>query len=235
MPSNEVKGPKLGSLEAVGYGDRPVPNTFFAQDGETLHLGVILPGMGYTAHMPLLYYATELLLAAGADVLAFEYNYSRNEAYKSAPEEEQGRWTMADVTAACRVALAQRSYSRITVVGKSLGTIAAAFLLTENPAFTDAEAVLLTPVLRFGPFMRQVVRRQGRYLYVIGTADPHYDPALLLQVTQATGGERLVIEGADHSMEIAGDLSASLRALGRVVRSIEGFIRGAQVDSSNAR
>ena len=40
---------------------------------------------------------------------------------------------------------------------------------------------------------------------MVGTADSHYDPAKLAEVQQATAGEVMVIENADHSLEIAGD------------------------------
>jgi hypothetical protein len=46
----------IQTLEIMGYRDERVPNTFFRNDEGTEQLAIILPGMGYTCHMPLLYY-----------------------------------------------------------------------------------------------------------------------------------------------------------------------------------
>jgi len=56
-------------IEIRGYRGEAVPHRFFEQEGGADHLAVILPGRGYTAQMPLLFYPVELLLARGADVL----------------------------------------------------------------------------------------------------------------------------------------------------------------------
>jgi hypothetical protein len=206
-----------------------VPNTFTRQEGETDHLGILLPGRGYTHQMPLLYYSSFLLSASGADVLGIDYSYSNRPDYAAASEGEKMRWLMADVTSACRAALGNRNYSRVTLAAKSLGTMVAAHLLTQEilPAGTDT--IWLTPVLGHEAFTQQVERlrdRQGRSLIVIGTRDPYYNPDQLAQLADATGGETLVVEGADHSMEIKGDLYASLDAMEQVMRGVEAFLRG---------
>jgi hypothetical protein len=59
---------------------------------------------------------------------------------------------------------------------------------------------------------------------VIGTADSHYDPGYLEEVVLASGGESIVIEGADHSLEIVGDTVGSIRAVEQVVRVMQRFL-----------
>ncbi len=103
-------------VDAVGFGGAPVPHKFLRQGTPTGHLALVLPGSGYTADMPLLHYPARLLLEAGADLLALEYAYGG----LASPERE--RRLAADVGAACRAALAQRPYERVTLLGKSLGT-----------------------------------------------------------------------------------------------------------------
>jgi hypothetical protein len=212
-------------LEIVGYHDEPVPNTFLQQEGEAQHIAVVFPGMGYTCDMPLLYYATEPLLSRGADVLLVEYGYNRRGEFRSASDEEQTRWFIADVTAALRAALAQRPYTRVTLIGKSLGTLALGHLLATEQALENARAVWLTPLLRDERLRGQIRQWGGRSLFAIGSADPHYDTTLVDEVRGATGGEAVVVEGADHSIEFEGDLSRSLEALGTVMRAVEEFVR----------
>lgn len=213
------------SLDIAGYRGEQVPNTFLRQDGEAQHIAILFPGMGYTCHMPLLYYPTELLLGKGADVLQVEYTYRRRDDFQSASDEEQTRWFVADVTAALRAALAQRAYTQVTLIGKSLGTLALGHLLSTEEMLREARGVWLTPLLRNERLRAQIKKWAGRSLFVIGTADAHYDANLLSEVEAATGGESLVVDGADHSVEIEGDILASLRALERVVRAVDEFVR----------
>src|SRR5919201_1355743 len=98
------------TLAITGYRDEPVPHTFLRQDQAARHLAILLPGIGYTCAMPLLYYPARLLLARGADVLRVEYAYQRREDFTAAAPDEQGRRVVADVTAACHAVLAQREY-----------------------------------------------------------------------------------------------------------------------------
>ncbi|MFH1084345.1 MAG: hypothetical protein V1772_01095, partial [Chloroflexota bacterium] len=55
------------ALDIFGYRGAPVPNTYVSQGGD--HLALILPGRGYRATMPALYFPELALLARGADVL----------------------------------------------------------------------------------------------------------------------------------------------------------------------
>ena len=214
------------TLDIKGFGDRPVPHTFLRQEAETRHLAVMLPGIAYTCDHPLLYYPARLLLESGADVLRVEYAYHKDSAYKALAPAEQGAWLNADVAAAYHAAAPRRPYERVTLVGKSLGTLAMGHLLTSDVGPAGATAVWLTPLLRFEQARGQIARwgRSGRSLFVIGSADPYYDAAGLAEVEQATGGESLVIEGADHSLEIPGDMARSLEALQQVMRALERFL-----------
>jgi hypothetical protein len=48
------------------------------------------------------------------------------------PQNEQAKWISGDVFAICNAALSYRSYPKITLVGKSLGTIAMGHLLADR-------------------------------------------------------------------------------------------------------
>ena len=53
---------------------------------------------------------------------------------------------------------------------------------------------------------------------------PHYDPANLAEVQQATAGETLVIENAYRSLEIMGEIVESVRVLERIMLEIQKFL-----------
>jgi hypothetical protein len=208
------------SLEIPGYRSEAVPNTFIRQGEPAAELGVILPGVAYSADMPVLYYSGALLLEGGADLLRVDYRYNR----PGASGDERAQRLLADVSAALAAGLAQRPYSRITLVGKSVGTLAMGRLLATEPRLREARAVWLTPLLTSAELLQDIAVWGGRSLFVIGTADHQYDPDLLAQAVSATRGESLVIPGANHSLEFPGDVLASLAALERLVRAVQAFL-----------
>ena len=211
------------TLDIRGHRGQAVPNAFFAHDSESYHLAVVFPGLGYTAHMPVLYYPRSLLLERGADVLLVEYDY-RGADFRMPRDPERDRWFFDDVSAACAAGLEQRPYSGVTLVGKSLGTLAMGYLLTEDARLSRARCVWLTPLLRNDRLRAQMRRARGQSLFVIGTADSHYDPAYLEEVRLAPGNESVVIQGADHSLEIEGDTVGSIRAVEEIVRAMQQFL-----------
>ncbi|MBN1995610.1 MAG: hypothetical protein JW953_23175 [Anaerolineae bacterium] len=209
-------------ITITGYRAEPVPHTFFKQERDTNHLALILPGRGYTVDMPLLFYPVNLLLAKGADVLRVEYAY--HEDFSALPPAEQMQWLLADVGAAYQTGIAQRSYRQITVVGKSLGTLAMGHLLTAQILPAPVKAIWLTPLVKFDVLHQQIRQFGGTSLFVIGTADPHYDADVLAEIQAATGGQVVAIEGADHGMNIGVEVLPSIRALEKVMQAIEVFL-----------
>jgi predicted alpha/beta-hydrolase family hydrolase len=212
------------TLTIQGYHDEPVPNRFLRPEGAIDHLAVLLPGFGYTLDMPLFYYAENLLQERGWDVLRVEYAYNMRPEFQTLPEQERDRWLLADTTAAWRAGLGQRTYERVVLIGKSLGTLAMGHLLTMGDLPPTVGAVWLTPLLTKERLRQQVSRYGGLSLFVIGTADPHFDPVVLEQMQVATTGEAVVVKNADHGMDIAGDPIASVRAVERVVEALGRFL-----------
>jgi len=211
------------TLEIRGYRDEPIPNTFFRQEHPADHLAVVLPGYEYTCDQPLLYYPVCLMLNRGADVLQVEYAYNRRREYQELPNADRQNWLFTDVTAACHAVLASRSYAQVTLIGKSIGTRAMGHLFTTDVRLSDAWAVWLTPLLRDEHLRARIRQGHQRSLFVIGTADTHYDPAYLDEA-RGTMDNAVVIEGADHSLEIAGDVLKSLDAMMRTMHALQAFV-----------
>jgi predicted alpha/beta-hydrolase family hydrolase len=212
------------TLTIHGYRDELVPNRLLRPEGAIDHLAVLLPGFGYTLDMPLFYYAENLLLERGWDVLRVEYAYNERLEFQNLPKPEQNRWLLTDTTAAWRAGLGQRTYERVVLIGKSLGTLAMGHLLTLPDPHPTVGAVWLTPLLTQERLRQQIQQYGGPSLFVIGTADPHFDPVLLEKMQVATIGEAVVVKNADHGMDIPGDPIASIRAVERVVETLGRFL-----------
>ncbi len=210
-------------LEITGYCGLPVPNTVVRNGPHAERLAVIFPGLRYNTSMPGCYYPALAMLSKGADVLNVEYDYT-NPGFQEMPDREQSRWIAADASAAIRAALSAGKYEKITLIGKSLGTIALGSLLAAEPSLSEADFIWLTPVLRDPQIRQGMMTRRHHGLFVIGTADGLYDESLLAEVLQATGGESLVLPGVDHGLEIPGDVPGSIRAMETIVLKIDQFV-----------
>jgi Alpha/beta hydrolase domain len=215
----------IETIDVIGYRNEVVPCTFFRQEQKTGHIAVLFPGFGYSTQMPLMYYPGQLLVESEADVLQVGYNYIQRPDFRSASADERDLWLRTDTIASYTAALAQRDYERVTLVGKSIGTRAMGHLFDAQEQLPSPQCVWLTPILGNEQLCAQIKQRPHRALFVVGTADPHYHPDKLAEVQQATSGEALVIENADHSLEIKGDIIESVRVLGRIMVEIEKFLR----------
>ena len=212
------------TLMIQGYRDEPVSNRFLRPEGAIDHLALLLPGYGYTLDMPLFYYAEKLLLERGWDVLRVEYAYNTRSEFQTLPESERDRWLLTDTTAAWRAGLGHRTYERVVLIGKSLGTLAMGHLLTTGDQPPNVGAVWLTPLLDEEWLRQQIQQYGGPSLFVIGTADPHFEPVVLEKMQVATIGEAVVVRNADHGMDIPGNPIASVRAVERVVEALSRFL-----------
>lgn len=202
-----------------------VPNTFFRQENNADHLAIILPGLNYSCDMPLLYYACQVMLEAGADVLQVKYDYTltRSGGSGSTLKERFGD-LQTDVSKIARVALMQRDYKRLTVIGKSLGTLAIPHFLQADLSLRPQICIYLTPILNELVPQRDLIQTCPRNLFVIGTGDRYFDPELINQIISPNADNFMIIDGVNHSLEYPGDTIHSLEVLDKVIRRMQNFL-----------
>ena len=208
------------SIEIIGYDKRPIKNTLLSM-GKSDKLAIVFPGIGYTCQMPVLYYPTLSLLENWYDVLWVEYNY-KNEDFSGRSDKEKVSWINFDAEASYDAVLRKSRYKNILLIGKSLGTFALVHLNSKRKIDRD---LWLTPLLKTANAVNvelfddiKKVCKGG--IFIIGTEDPHYDKARIDELTKS-GAEFASIEGADHSMEIEGNVHKSLAALERIIKETE--------------
>lgn len=211
-------------LSIQGYHGEAVPHVFYQQEAETDALAVLFPGYGYHADLPVLYYPGKIVRSRGMDLLRMDTAYSRRAAFRQLTPDKQEAWYDEDASAALDAALEQRPYRRLVLIGKSLGTLAMAGLLSRHSHLPASTWIWLTPVLRDQRLVERIERYKPRSLFAIGSADQYYDEAVLNRLVDATQGELVIIPGADHSLEVGGDALQSMQALAQVITGIEAFI-----------
>jgi pimeloyl-ACP methyl ester carboxylesterase len=213
----------LQTLDIQGYRQETVPNTFFQQDKPTDHAAIILPGKGYGCLGPVLHYPSLALLERGADVLCVDYTQRPN--FSTLSTSELRQCSTADAEAAFQALMSQRDYQRMTIVGKSLGTMVMGHLLTTLPISIPIQTVWLTPLLHFQELREQMKQVAGPSFIVIGTADPQYDPTLLEEVQKAANAAVLIIENANHSLEFATNVLESIEAMEDITEAFQTFLK----------
>lgn len=210
------------TISIKGYAEKSVPNLFLRQNKPADTLAILFPGLRYTCDMPLLYYPSRLFAQRAADVLLVNTDYTQPE-YQSASQSEQADWLTSDAQTALRTGKAQGNYKRLILVGKSIGTLALAHLIS-TPLGEGAITIWLTPLLRQQSLVSAALLFKGPALYVAGTGDPIFASGPMQRIQDATGAEVLIVEGADHSMEIPGDPFQSIQVMERILRGISAFL-----------
>lgn len=214
---------KSTSFEITSDQGRQIANKFYDQQRAANSLALILPGLRYSCDMPLLYYATELLLIRGFDVLQLWSDYSNPE-FRAASKVEQAQYLLGDSLALFEAASKGEPYERTVLVGKSIGTLSMALLLNVNRKLADDATIWLTPLLNLEPVTQAVKNLKGPTYLAGSNTDPTFEPETVSQIQSRPNVRVDVIKDADHSLEIPGNLRESMRVLTKVVTSLASFI-----------
>lgn len=185
-------GLEAGDVRTVVHGD---------DAGRT---AVVLPGQGYHADMPLLYYTRRLLLDRGWLV---------REIWWRPPPDDPLAWASAQGAAAVREA---GSPNQLLVVGKSLGSLAI-------PAAVSAGAygIWLTPLLGEPSVADALSGLNERHLLVGSLTDRSWDA----ERASETGAIVHELAGADHGLELP-TVQDTLTNLVGVLARISSFVDG---------
>lgn len=208
------------ALSIATSGGRPLVHKYFPAQGEPQGLALLLPGDHYGVDGPLLYYPNQALQKRGWDTLALTYGYQSAGRQISLNEIPLA---VDEIARGLKAALAYRPAPRLLLIGKSLGAALIPSLYQIDAAFELARAVYLTPPLGM-PFFASAFKDTIREaLVILGTADRFYDEQTLSEMRSGRTFELMRIEGGDHSLNIGGDLKATLQVLGEVVRKVLEF------------
>ncbi|MHB1630055.1 MAG: alpha/beta fold hydrolase [Bacilli bacterium] len=194
---------------------RPARYAFAKRAGGSEALAILLPGQGYSLDAPLLHYAKLGALEAGCDVLGVEYGFQSN---RSAIAPHDFSAVVDEVSDALERLVPQDRYRRCVLVGKSMGT-AILCEVSGRLTFPVKNHVFLTPLRSAVSFIRQTENA----LVIVGDRDPFFFAADVEQISGVSNVALEVVAGGDHSLEIEGDMTASLHSLHRVAHLCKTF------------
>ncbi len=190
----------------------------FTQDQESKKLALVFPGAGYSYREPLLRFGIQVLLKKGYQVLALDKIYGDDLNWRSLKSEQEARKVVEDDTVKIFEQIKTRfSKEPDLLFGRSLGTFAIACLLNRNLAHPKL-IVWQTPALGSNWNVMRECKVSG--FGILGSADHYYQQAI-----ENLPKDRIVIENADHGMEIPGDPIQSIEVLKKVTQATFEWVR----------
>lgn len=189
----------------------------FTQMNSLGKLAVVLPGAGYSFREPLLKYSIQILLKKQFRVLALDKVYGEDPKWRSLKSEDEARKVVEDDTIQVFKQIQNKFVEPIELLlGRSLGTYAIACLL-EKEIVKPKKIVWQTPALGNKWLTMRDCAIPG--FGIVGTADYYYQ-----QVIENLPKDRIIIENADHGMEIPGDPVQSIEVLRKVILATEEWL-----------
>jgi hypothetical protein len=211
-------------IDIKGYDGKPLKTRFYRQSNQTNNIALVFPGLAYNSTMPLLHYSIQAILATGINALSVDYDYSNNPGFLKKSIRARSDWLIGDVEAALEFVIKEEKQDVVCLAGKSLGTLALGHLLETREKLRDAKTIWLTPLIKNPDLMEQMLSYMNDAIMVIGTNDSHYDSNIIDRLNANTQLGGIVIDGANHSLEIEGDVTKSLRVLMQIVTIIQQFL-----------
>jgi predicted alpha/beta-fold hydrolase len=207
-------------------GDRggKIANQFIQQENASDRLAVLYPGMRYSCDRPLMYYATEILLNRGYDVLQMWSNYGTAE-FDQLSQSEKTIQLISDGQALLKAGQQAGSYKQTLLCGKSLGTLTMAFILNQHQHLDQATTIWFTPLIHLPPVAQAIQEIHGPVFVAGSQADPTFSAGSLDQIKSNPNVRVFATDGADHSLEIPADPNQSLQILTQVMAELSAFIR----------
>ncbi len=211
-------------LKIKGYNDRLLKSRFLKLSEDTQEVALVFPGLAYNSSMPLLHFTIEAILASGINVLTVDYDYSNTPEFMKESQSIRSDWMLEDVEAALKVITEEENQKVVCLTGKSLGTLAVGHLLETHENLRDVKTIWLTPLIGNPQLLEQMLTYMKDAVMVIGTNDPHYDRDIVDRLNANTQLSGIIIDAANHNLEIEGDITQSLRVLMQYVAILQQFL-----------
>jgi hypothetical protein len=185
---------------------------------------IMLPGLGYTTQQPLFHYATNLFADNGVDILHINYHFVKNKHFAMLSKIEQEQWMYDDVQAVVNEVLVNTNYEQCFLLSKSIGSIPMATEWKHSNFIQNPVGIWLTPLLKEDLVFDTLLKTDIPSICVIGDQDQHYVEERISFLENNSLISMLVIPNANHSLEVNGDILATIDAMKITMTRINEFI-----------
>lgn len=185
---------------------------------------IMLPGIGYSTQQPLFHYATNLFAENDVDILHINYNFIKSKHFVKLKKLEQEQWMYEDVWAVVSEVLRNTRYDKCYLLSKSIGTIPMAIEWTKRNFINHSIGIWLTPLLKEDLVFDTLLKTNIPSLCIIGDQDQHYLQERISLLKSNKLISTLVIQNANHSLEVNGDIAATIEAMKVIINRIQGFV-----------
>ena len=181
-------------------------------------LAILLPGINYSTDRPLMDYSKRLVMEMNYDVLAIDYGFQI--ARKCFNKDTEINIIIHESIEVLREALKDinKKYEEILIIGKSIGTIVQIHMQKEFNKGINIRNIYLTPIEK--TFELGI----NKSLVITGTNDTWISKESISKIHNINDVKLVVIEGANHSLNINGDILKSIDVIKSVIKVEKEYI-----------
>lgn len=212
------------TVDLFGSKGRGIHNKHYRHDPPTKRTCVVIAGFGYTIEAPYLYFSEGAAFKCGFDVLAIDFEYSRDRELDTLTEDAREERFQSDVRGVQSYLTESAAGDGLFFIGKSLGA-AAILSLARNPDIRARTlgAVWLTPSRERHEILRFIGEHSIPSLIASGTDDPVARDVGFGAVVGLPRVTHFSVEGGDHSLETP-QRARTLRALQEYLEHLDRFL-----------
>ena len=182
-------------------------------------LAVLLPGINYSTDRPLIDYSKRLAFEMKYDVLTIDYGFQI--AKKAFNKDTQAHIIIDESIKVFNKALEEvnKKYKEVLLIGKSIGTVLQIYMQKEINKDVKIKNIYLTPIEK--TFELGICSS----LVVTGTNDTWISKESVNSIREINDVKLLIIEGANHSLNIDGDILKTVDVMKTVINAEKEYIK----------
>lgn len=171
---------------------------------------VVFPGAGYSFMGPCFYYSTNALYELGFEIFNFEYDFRRIQLEdNSIASYKEFRGFLIS-----KLNEYELPKNKIALC-KSIGTR----VIASDECEVFEKIIWITPAIKDDFVLNSIAKNAKKSLSIIGSEDPFYDSDILSNL-EHLGARSVVIQGADHGLDIDSNINQSLDNMKVIVDEI---------------
>ncbi|EGT3617140.1 alpha/beta hydrolase [Clostridium perfringens] len=181
-------------------------------------LCIILPGIGYCLDRSYLDYSKQLAKEIGYDVLEVEYGYQINRSEFNLEKEFS---IMVSESLEVIDNAIEKDYEEVLIIGKSIGTSVQCFLNKDlGKRFKNIKNIYISPINK----TLDEFNIEANSLVITGDEDPLLSIANRINIEKRDDVESFIIEGANHALDIEGNIMKTVDQLKESLKIEKEFI-----------